>query len=212
MNKEPQKELVTKQPADIAPTKKWTEKELREFVISNADSVCNVFEGLTESFNTKGTKKKDEEDRKERVTKAIHAMGLETHEQLATTVIEYYQPLVGEMSRQMIKDYDCKTVAEKALVEIAVNAYIRTIDNSRRLNNELSDTSITATKTNYAKLLSIQIDRANRQFINALITLKQLKAPTIEMNVRANTAFIAQNQQINADNPPKPTNSETNEY
>jgi hypothetical protein len=43
------------------------------------------------------------------------------------------------------------------------------------------------------------------------MTLKQLKAPTIEMNIRTNTAFISQNQQINANNPIESNKNETNE-
>jgi uncharacterized protein (DUF736 family) len=110
---------------------------------------------------------------------------------------EQYQMLGREMTETMIKEFDCSNEAEKALSELAVNAYIRVIDNSRRLNNQLEATDITHNRNVYIENLSKQIDRANRQYISALMTLKQLKAPQIEMNIKANTAFISNNQQVN---------------
>ena len=59
---------------------------------------------------------------------------------------------------------------------------------------------ITENRTKYLAMLSKQIDRANRQFLSALTTLKQLKTPSIEMNIKTNTAFVSQNQQINSKN------------
>jgi len=47
---------------------------------------------------------------------------------------------------------------------------------------------------NYSK----EVDRAHRQFMMAITTLKQMKSPTPQINVRTNTAFVAQNQQVNA--------------
>jgi hypothetical protein len=78
-----------------------------------------------------------------------------------------------------------------------VNAYIRVLDNSRRLNNELNGQNITPNRNIYIANLSKQIDRANRQYISALLTLKQLKSPNVEMNIKTNNAFISNNQQIN---------------
>jgi hypothetical protein len=46
-----------------------------------------------------------------------------------------------------------------------------------------------------------ELDRAERHFFTALNTLKQIKSPMLEMNIHAKTAFIAQNQQINATPP-----------
>jgi hypothetical protein len=46
--------------------------------------------------------------------------------------------------------------------------------------------------------MSKELDRANRQFITALTTLKQMKTPSIEINVTAKTAFVGKNQQFNA--------------
>jgi hypothetical protein len=45
-----------------------------------------------------------------------------------------------------------------------------------------------------------ELDRANRQFISALTTLRQLKAPTPSINVIAKNAFMAGQQQFNNKN------------
>lgn len=85
--------------------------------------------------------------------------------------------------------------------EIVTNSFIRAIDHSRRFNNCLNAGEyLSDERTRYLTMLSKQIDRANRQYLNALTALKQIKAPVIEMNIRTNTAFVSQNQQINVDN------------
>lgn len=121
----------------------------------------------------------------------------ESHVALMESVNENYQMMSKEMSIQMIKEFDCKNEAERSLVKLIVNAYIRVLDNSRRLNNELNGQNITPNRNIYIANLSKQIDRANRQYISALLTLKQLKAPNVEMNIKTNNAFISNNQQIN---------------
>ena len=105
---------------------------------------------------------------------------------------------VKQMAKQIIEQYDCKTEIERTLAATIANSYTRYIDNSRRLNNELECREITKNKNVYIANLSKQIDRAHRQYLSSLMTLKQLKSPQIEMNIRAKTAFVSQNQQINS--------------
>ena len=59
-------------------------------------------------------------------------------------------------------------------------------------------------------MISKELDRANRQFITALTTLKQIKAPSLEINVKTKAAFVAQNQQLNV-NPTDKNNLNKNE-
>ena len=124
----------------------------------------------------------------------------ESHAGLMESFNEQYRMLSKEMAETMIKEFDCSNEAEKSLVGLIVSAYIRVLDNSRRLNNELECKNITQNRNTYIANLSKQVDRANRQFLSALMTLKQIKLPQVEMNIKANTAFISNNQQINVDN------------
>lgn len=155
---------------------------------------------------THGNPAQKKEAKEELYTKGREIMlmlEVDTHWNLAEAFNDQYRGMVVELTSQIIKEYDCITHAEKMLAEIIANAYTRVLDASRRLNNDLGKpgTEISENKTKYLLMLSKLHDRANREFLNALIALKQLKAPTIEMNIKANTAFIAQNQQNNASQP-----------
>lgn len=108
-----------------------------------------------------------------------------------------YRSLAREMTQTIILEQNCITEIEKGLAELTVNAYIRVLDNSRRINNEFNAGTITPNRTLYIAQLSKQIDRSNRQYIQAILTLSQIKNPIIKMNIKAETAFISQNQQIN---------------
>ncbi len=123
----------------------------------------------------------------------------ETHLGLVDSVDFKYKTLIKEFSHEIIKDYSCVNSIEKALAEVIANAYVRIIDNSQRLNNMLNDTELSQNRNIYIANLSKQIDRANRQYISAIMTLKQMKSPSVELNIRTNTAFISENQQINVE-------------
>ena len=122
---------------------------------------------------------------------------IDTHVGLMETFEPEYRGLVKEYTSQLILEYDCKTGIEKSLAEIIANAYIRIIDNSRRLNKELNCENITPSRNIYIANLSKQLDRLHRQFNSAVFSLKQLKQPNLEINFKATNAFVSQNQQIN---------------
>jgi hypothetical protein len=136
----------------------------------------------------------------EKSLELLRILESESHVNLMESFTPNYRMLAQEMTSKLINEYQCSNEAEKALVEIVTNAYVRVLDNSRRLNNELECRDITQNRNTYISMLSKQVDRANRQFLSALLTLKQFKAPTIEMNVKATNAFVSQNQQINIPN------------
>ena len=187
--------------------RKFTPKELRqsllEIFVPNDDLDYNLAkfdEVMTKLVNgNEEEKKKANKEANEMKMKILFALEVETHFALMETFNDSYRGLAREFTNQIIKEHNCTTHTEKALAEVIANAFIRTIDNSRRLNNDLGEpgTSITENKTKYLSMLSIQNDRANRQFLNALSMLKQMKTPSIAMNIRTENAFVAQNQQIN---------------
>ncbi len=205
-----------------AVLKKYTSEEVQKIVlelaIPNGDLMGNLKKlanDLLPKFFHGSEKEKKEVSKKsdEKIIEVMMALETDTHVALMESFSLQYRGLAKELSTQIIKDYNATTSAEKALSELIANAFIRVIDNSRRLNNDLGGPGlpITETKTKYLSMLSIQIDRANRQFLNALVMLKQLKAPTIEMNIKTKNTFVAQNQQINANNPIESNKNENNE-
>ncbi len=136
----------------------------------------------------------------EKVTPVMMALEADSHWGLMKAVDETYWGMARELSSQIIKEYSCETHAEKMLAEVVVNAFVQVLKASGKITGGSVEPggSITDSRTKYIAVLSKQLDRANRQFLASLMVLKQLKAPTIEMNIKANTAFVAQNQQINA--------------
>jgi len=130
----------------------------------------------------------------------LDSMGLDTHYALATTVSE--RSLVITVARQIEKEYNCKTASEKVLIQLIAGTYGKIIGYSSVMNSNIYELSISNEKNGYLAILSKELDRAHRQLITALSTLRQIKNPPIEFNVKAKTAFVAQNQQINAINNP----------
>lgn len=157
---------------------------------------------LLPPLDGKNPDKQDMPKRTDDFRKALMVYGLDTHFPLSETIDKEYRPQVIEFSRQLIREYDCKTSGEKALAETVVSAYARILKYSRCLNGALAgeSTQIGKQHIEYYLMLSKELDRANRHFIIALTTLKQFKVPSLEISVKAKTAFVAQNQQINATN------------
>jgi hypothetical protein len=212
------KEPIKKEESEVL--KKYTPEEVKNIIIQGTkfdDDLDNALSQLSDGLlykylNGTDVEKQEVKNRAmERTTQVLMAMETNTHIGTIESFEPRYRGMAKELCSQIIKEYQCNTNLEITLVEVIVNSFIRSIDNSRRLNNELECHNITHERNIYIGILSKQLDRANRQYLNALMTLKQLKAPTIEMNIRTNTAFISQNQQINANNPIESNKNETNE-
>jgi len=200
--------------------KKYSPKETKDILLQSTkfegdlDYILSQLSDdlLPKYFDGSDTEKKEVKDRMhQKTSQMLIALETDTHIGLMDTFDSYYKGLSRELCSQIIKEYQCTTNLEKTLVEVIVNSFIRIIDNSRRLNNEFDCKNITPNRNVYISILSKQVDRANRQYLNALIALKQLKSPSIEMNIKTNTAFISHNQQINTGSTLRNNEDKTNE-
>ena len=206
------KSQITKShPETKAIVKKFTEAETRNMIKEYLKADCDpnvIFKNAAkqlETYTGSNNKKEVEKIKKELVEnsdKHLMALGLETHYALAEMTAVRYRPLVIEVARQIEKEYDCKTPSEKVLTEIVAGAYVKIIEFSKRFNDCTNIEFLSNEKNGYYTMLSKEVDKAHRQLIMALTTLKQIKNPPVEFNVKAKTAFLAQNQQINAVNNP----------
>jgi len=145
--------------------------------------------------------KKDEcyvsDEVQELARQASMIIGLDNHYPLVCAVKDEYKPLAVEFANQLFKEYEVKSSGEKALVQVIINSYIQLLHNSRRYNNNSDVEFLSPERTKHLAMLGKQIDRANRQFLSALSMLHQMKSPPLNVNIKAHTAFIAQNQQLN---------------
>lgn len=199
IQKQPQQEIQKPGSSDS----KITRETLKKYFKSPCDpsEVLKEFDSLMSQHNeaTGKQKKEIEEKISQKGYEALMLLGLDNHYLLAETVDARYRPSIIEAANNLVKEYDCKTPGEKMLAQVAAVSHARILANARWFNNCITfSNSLTDIKTRYLAAISKELDRANRQFISALSTLKQLKTPNFEVNVKAKTAFIAQNQQINA--------------
>lgn len=133
----------------------------------------------------------------EKLIATLPIVNLDTHYKLADTVSEGMRPYIIDFAKQMIEEYDCKTVSEKALVEVIVGAHARVLEYSQVLNRIVRLGVGTHELIAFYSMVGKELDRANRHFLSALATLRQIKSPSIEVQVKARTAFIGGNQQFN---------------
>jgi hypothetical protein len=117
---------------------------------------------------------------------------------LAESVSSRHVISVINFYRDLIAEYNCKTPSEKSTAQLVANAHVRVLEYSRTMEYCRSSTEVTSETNGYWAIISKELDRANRQYISALIILKQLKTPNFQINVMTKNAFLAQNQQVNS--------------
>jgi len=133
--------------------------------------------------------------------------GVESGLVLAENTPERYRSLALQMKRDIEKEFFCEKIYEKALVDKIVSAYIRGMECTWRLEKSQHFDLHSNYRNNYFFFLSKEIDRSFRQYVSGLDTLKSLKQPemNIKLNIKSKNAFLAGNQQFNANknNEPK---------
>lgn len=148
-------------------------------------------------------KPKSEGEKRELMERAVYTLGFENDYVMVETMDDKYRGLAVEMRRQLIKDFDCKTYAEKVLVDTIVSGYVRTLRCAQSFNNGTHDDFLSTYKNQHMAIMSKELDRAQRQLMAAYQILINLKRPPLKVQVKAKTAFIAQNQQLNTTAPPQ---------
>ncbi|MCX6781599.1 MAG: hypothetical protein NTW66_00525 [Candidatus Magasanikbacteria bacterium] len=128
---------------------------------------------------------------------ALAVLGLENHYPIVETITDN-RPLIIELANQLTEEFGCLTASEKALVHLVAGAYGRIIEYSKLFNNCRRIDDLTKEKIGYYSMISKELDRAERHFVTALVTLRQFKEPALKVNIKTNNAFIAQNQQLNS--------------
>jgi len=216
-SKERRKRLNLTEKEDGSIVKKMTAKEAEDFM---NEIVCvgiepdrimqELREDLLPKIRAGKDSKKDRERTTENISKALIISGLDNHYPLAETVEQRYRPLVIEFARGLVQEYNCQTPSEKALAQVVVGAYARILEYSRSLQACGRTDWFSHERNGFYSMLSKELDRANRHFVTALTTLKQIRTPSLHINVRTKAAFVAQNQQLNV-NPSGKNSSQENE-
>lgn len=185
------------------PAKQWSLDEMRQAVISNVKMPDDPQKLIPHVHDlvTKGKEGPVEEENRELMDKAILALGFENDYCLMETVDNKYRPMAIELRRQLIKDFDCHTYSEKVLIDDIVSGYMRHLRCAKAFNHILSQGAVTDLGSKLLGVMSKEMDRANRQKLASYQTLVSLKRPTLKVHVKAQQAFVAQNQQLNVAQP-----------
>lgn len=198
-----------------AIAKPWSREHTLEFLKNNALTDCDpkfILDHLAETiakFREDTSNQELSTTLNEEAAKAVPIIALHTHYLAAEGVSQRYRGFIIQFTNELIQEYQCKAPSETALAEAVALSYARMLEFSKEFNNALRIDYLSTEKNSYYGMLAKEADRAHRQFTSSLLVLKQLRSPSIEVNIKAKTAFIAQNQQVNATTPDPLANKET---
>lgn len=156
-------------------------------------------------------KRISQEDFSAKANQAMMALGPDTHLPLVLAVSTKYQTLVLELIRRLKKEHDCQTTEEIMLAETIALSHTRALELSNKFTAFKDIEYLSTEKNGYYGLIAKEIDRAHRRMMHSLLLLKQIKQPSIEVNIKSKNTFLAQNQQFNAEKPPETNKNEIND-
>lgn len=139
-------------------------------------------------------------DPKSNTFKALTLSEFENGMLMSFSVPEHNKTFVIDYSRKLQEEFQCKAVAEKSLCELTAINYVRSLEVQRKINNLLNQNGLTKLDVQYLAILSKELDRAQRHYLSGLQTLRTFKQPVLQLNVRANTAVVGQNQLVQSNN------------
>jgi hypothetical protein len=211
--------IAYKKKVERGLTKSRTEKDVREVLLSNlgASDPKHLMKATIKLWDeylaARGDKAKNKLVNKvnEKLTELSPIVALDNHYLIAEALVgSRYRTLMLDVTSQLVAEYDCETASEKILAETAAWAYCRMIEYSCAFSSNLNIEFLSNQKNGYYSMLSKEVDRANRQYLTAISTLKFIKQPPVNLTFKAGTAFVAQNQQINAEPNKPPVEDNTN--
>jgi hypothetical protein len=101
--------------------------------------------------------------------------GVNSYLTIASVTNRQYRDLAISFSKQLVEEYKCETIAQKALAQIAVIEYVRMIDSSYKLNYALEQSFSVKERISLASFLSKELDKSQKQFMKAISELEKYK-------------------------------------
>jgi len=109
---------------------------------------------------------------------------------------EIHRTLALDMSKKLQAEFNCQTTSERSVAELVSLNYIRVLSTQKIITDYLSRGEFTGIGVGYLKFASQELDRAERHYLTSLQTLKSIHEPAMQVNFKANTAVIGQNQVV----------------
>jgi hypothetical protein len=142
----------------------------------------------------------------------VPMLTIDNHYLAAEVVGERYRSFLMHFANELVEEYQCQTPSEKSLAQHVASCYVRILELSKSVMNSTRLEYLSHERTAFYGMQSKELDRAQRQFASSLMVLKQMKSPTLEVNIKAKTAFISQNQQINANTQQNPISPDSSSF
>ena len=193
---------ITEKKEGKLPQKTYKAADAKDFIVFYTKSSTDPDENLAAFAREympmvykQEVPKEQREKMMEKVGELSTSLSLDTGFLLMESVGGNYRGLAVQMRNELQKEYGCDKPSEKALVDMVVNSYIRKLSYSNKMGT--NQQYLGGNENGYRAYLSKEIDRAHRQFLSSLEALRLLKQPPLKVNVKAQTAFVAENQQLN---------------
>lgn len=148
-----------------------------------------------------------EEKLNEKMIEYSKAMSLDTKIHALNGIDLKLGGMALEMMRQLEAEYEISSPQDKGYVQIAVSAFCRYHSIMNEFQCWKSPQYLSHEVASLLGTLSKEADRAFRQYNTVIQYFEAKKNPPIVLNVKTNTAFIAQNQQNVANNQDKDENN-----
>ena len=117
---------------------------------------------------------------------------------------------LAEMRKNLIAEYGCTTASALALTDRVVASYWRCMCYDVKIQDFIKSGSMLLAvdpKASLLKELHRGLELASREFTMTLTMLRSFKQPNLKINVKTDTAYFGQNQQIiNQKDQQKPEN------
>lgn len=119
---------------------------------------------------------------------------------LTSAIPQRFRVFALDFYKQLQTEYDCQTPSEKATAELVALNYIRCLDIQSRINSFLSLGTTSEVGVKHLAILSKELDRSQRHYFTSVQSLRLMKQPLIEVNLRANTAVVGNDQLVQVNN------------
>lgn len=200
----------SKSTAPLLPEKVRTPEEIREWIrtlhstVEPDQTLIEADKALKKNVGDKLTKETEN-----KLETAMLVLGHERHYLVAESVgDERWRPMVIDLAQSIQKEYQCTTPSEIALAGLAASAYYRSLRAARKVNGLLGMDAMGPGAITLVSHASKEVERAEREYITAIETLRIRRQPQVDVRIQTKTAFFAQNQNINANtSPSEPSDS-----
>ncbi len=154
-----------------------------------------VQEAVILGISTTGTLN---EEQSELLSSGMMMLGHERQYLVAESVVdERWKPMVMDLAQSIQKEYACVSSSEIALAGLAASAYYRSLRAARKMNAYLVQTETNMIGVHLMATHSKEIDRAERQYLSAIDTLRSRRQPQVNVKIQTKAAFFNESQTIN---------------